>query len=280
MCVWFAVGNRGGIHGVVGCGAVTVRRRLAHQCVAHQMEGLCASHTHQQCGRHRCARRSRGSRGARPARGSSDPVVLAGCNAVRESVRRCGRCRCCEPRSGGAALERSQRTRTGNARSVAVFPGGGRHCLFPVGTPAVWTTDRTQWINDHPVVVTAGTGGGVFASTPLADIGEAYTIVAVWRTTAAGGHPLVTRLGGSFTATTWVETIDTKSRRTLEAPNTVGAGTGEAVIAAWTRNAGTFTVALRGTGDAAGRTGGGYLWTGTHSSETWTASVDAFTLGK
>ena len=136
--------------------------------------------------------------------------------------------------------------------------GHGRHCAFPAGM-AQYAGSPSDWLNGLPVIATSAPG--VLATSPLA--AGNYTIIAVWRLAAAGGgHPFTTHSSAVFNATEWTEAIDTTSRRSMPAP---GIGSGESVVAAWTRAGSDVWFALRSPGDIAAP--GGRVWAGTPAAE-------------
>jgi hypothetical protein len=163
--------------------------------------------------------------------------------------------------------------------------GHGRHVSFGADA-AVLSANRTDWIAGLPVVSTAGLG--TFAQSPLTDVSAAgpYTVVAVWRVSAGGGHPLPTKLGAIFSPAAWTETVDTTSHRTMPAPcraaaaaaaaavapSTFGIGSGEVVAAAWTRTStGEVRIGVSSPADTVATAG--RLWSASPLPENWTASA-------
>lgn len=99
----------------------------------------------------------------------------------------------------------------GAVRRWADKSGGGCHLLFPENA-ATW-----PFSGGHLSVV--ATGPGSFASSPLASISTAYTVVAVWRVTASGGHPFRTTVRSSFALTVWIEGFETDGNLQYSLPS-------------------------------------------------------------
>ena len=118
--------------------------------------------------------------------------------------------------------------------------GNGRHVTFPAGV-AQWSVSPADWIGGKPHVHVSGAAGGGFTSSPL-QASSGFTIVAVWQTTAGGGHPFPVAAASVFTLNEWTECIDVDSKRIMPIPSTCGVEVGDVVVACWMRNAATGTM--------------------------------------
>ena len=146
--------------------------------------------------------------------------------------------------------------------------GNGHDCLFPSASPARWGTGAALCVNGKAVV--AASAPGTFATNPVGAVTSAgnYTVVAVWRVTAGGGHPFAVGTTADFTNDEWKEAIDNTSMRTMPSPGSLGAGTGSVVAALWTRAATTVTFRMAGSGVSTG-----YAWSAAVAGTAWAATA-------
>ena len=92
-------------------------------------------------------------------------------------------------------------------------------------TGPLWSTAPVDGINGLPVVRCPATGGGTFQGTAAVAVsgGGAFTVVAVFRPGAVGGHALRVNGKGAYAATGWVEAFGVDVPRLMHDPTwTVG----------------------------------------------------------
>ena len=149
-----------------------------------------------------------------------------------------------------------------DGQTLPALPGGGvRHWRSRVGdhrlaVPAgagLLLAGGMEAVNGRPVVsLPTGTALATGASPLAGTLASGFTVVALWRLRAAGGHPL----GGTdalLDPTQWRETLGVDTYRDLPTPTSLGAALGDVCLGLWMRSpGGDVRWRLNGLEDAGG----------------------------